>query len=146
MWPTHYLAKNNRGGTPPAVFYLTTPPYPVETYEGLESAASFMFATPGIGDDDELAMQASFVSAVLTTFNFPTYEWEEELESSASFVSATVVTVGFILALAFDQLESAASFVSGVMESPLIDYDNWLLGVASEDLLSGGSFVSGVLT
>jgi hypothetical protein len=146
MWPTHYLPRKNRGGVPPPRFYLTTPPYPVEVVEEFASAASFQFATPGIGSEDELESAASFVSGTLVTKSFSDYYWMEEIESAASFVSGTLVQKGFVIGRGNDELESAASFVSGTMDDPLVTYDNWPLGAATEDLLSGGAFVSGVLT
>jgi hypothetical protein len=146
MWPTHYLPNGNRGGVPPPRFYLTTPPYPVEVTEELSSAALFMFATPGIGAEDELEMAASFVSGSMTTFVFPTYAWTEELESAASFVSGNLVTLVFPTIEAGDELESAAQFVSGSMVRILVEYENWPLGADTEDLFCSASFVSGVMT
>lgn len=151
MWPTHYIPfQEPVPGEPPPRYFYTTPPYPYEWEDALESAGLFADGGfyPAISTEgDELESVGSFVGGVLnevlTAIEGPT----DELEATASFVSGALNEIYRFVAGPTDELESVGSFVGGsVVDVPFVSYDNWPLAVNQEDLISTGSFVSGALT
>ena len=148
MWPTHYIPNQPRvEGVPPPRYYLTTPPYPVEVSESLESAGGEpdLGFTPSATDEAYMTSGGMPVSGSMSRLLVEIDLDPEELESGGLPVSGVLRDVLIRITIEPELLGSSGSPVSGVLRDPLVVYDNWPLGVDTEDLQSGGLPVSGVL-
>ena len=149
MWPTHYIPKQDRvDGVPPPRFYLTTPPYPVELVEELQSEGDVIRVgfSPFITAEDEFRSAGVPVSGVINSILVRTNVEPEELQSAGLPISGVLRDVLIRIEIEDETLASAGIPISGVLRNPLVVYANWPLGFDTEDLQSTGVPVSGVLS
>jgi hypothetical protein len=149
MWPTHFIPNQARvEGVPPPRYYLTTPPYPIEFTEALQSGGVPVRVgfVPFAEDEAYIQSGGSPVSGVMIQrlVNLPPLL--EELECAGSPVSGVMVQRLIVADAGDEMIESSGLPISGIMRDPLVRYENWPLGYDTEDLLSAGQPVSGVLT
>lgn len=146
MWPTHYIPNQPRiDGEPPPKIVLTTPPYPVEFSDEIESEGAVVSVTPGIGSEDELTAQGSALSGVIQDILVGFDAGRDDLEAEGSAVSGVLRDILISVDQGHEAIEAEAYALGGSLADPLVTYDNWPLGVDQEDLYAVGSAVSGVL-
>ena len=146
MWPTHFLPRKNRPGTPPARFYFTTPPYPIEVVEELFAGGELLSAKYGIGANDDLLSSGEPLSGVLRTL-LKTHDQppEDELIAAGEPLSGVLRTLLVGLDGGHEELVASGEPLSGVLRDPLVVYSNWPLAVEEESLIASGVPLSGVL-
>lgn len=144
MWPTHYIPRQRRPGVPPARFYLTTPPYPLEITEALLSSGDFDHALFGLGVEEELQTSGEPVSGVMRVLLHTMTGPLEELISAGEPVSGVLRDTLHTVVGPLDELVASGQPISGVLRDPLVNYTDWLLD--PDKLISSGEPVSGVLT
>ena len=149
MWPTHYIPNKPReDGIPPPRYYLTTPPYPLELVEEMESNPG----PPDVGFVPAFAATEIFqsggqpVSGVIKSILVETSVLPDHIWSNGNVVSGSLRTILKETDIGIDRLQSNGAVISGALRDPLVRYDNWPLGFDSEDLFSAGMPVSGALT
>lgn len=149
MWPTHYIPNQPRvDGQPPPRYYLTTPSYPVQVIEELESNSTGpdSYLVPSAETGEELTSAGQPVDGdlrdILVRYEGP----PEAIESAGAIVSIVVNDILVRYEGPPEALTSAGAVVGGALADPLVRYENWPLGAATESLTSAGEPVSGALT
>lgn len=149
MWPTHYIPKQDRvEGVPPPRYYLTTPPYPIELTEALQSdgdGPQRLGFVPFASLEEEFQSAGIPVGGTIDSILVTTSVEPEEIESVGVPVSGILVEMLIRIEVEDELIESVGIPVSGILRDPLVVYDNWPLGADTEDLQSAGVPVSGVL-
>lgn len=148
MWPTHYIPNQPRlEGTPPPRITLTTPPYPLELFEELETAST----SPDLGFVPSAELYETATSAGLPITGelrdvLVTYEMEPEaIESTGDAISGILRDVLVPYEGDPDLLTSSGLPIAATLRDPLVRYENWPLAVDTESLISAGAPVSGEL-
>lgn len=149
MWPTQYIPYQPRvDGTPPPRYYLTTPPYPVQIVEEMQSLEGDPRAgfVPSATDEEYMTSHGAPVSGALTGYGFLQYSLDERITSHGVPVSGVLKGDLVRVTAPPEKVTSYGIPLSGELKYAKVEYENWPLGVDLEDLTSHGVPISGVLS
>lgn len=149
MWPTHYIPNQARiEGVPPPRYYLTTPLYPLEIIEEIESSPGTPDGAfqPSLDAIETMTTNGAPVSGTLVSILKTTSVLPDDIESNGLVISGILLSILKTAGVEIHELESSGLVISGYLGDPLVRYENWPLGFDSEDLISAGLPVSGALT
>jgi hypothetical protein len=146
MWPTFYIpARRSRYPTPVIVRTIyTTPPYPIEAEDALESSFPNVYGSFGLfgyGQDDfetSWTIVSGELRAVLRTLDGGL----DDFESAWTIVSGELRVILRTLDAGQDSFEGSFAIVSGALPRILIVYEH----PVPDDFESSFSIVSGALT